>query len=498
MNRSFLTIASLLVGWLAVPLGAQAQTEDKEALNKLYGDFAPSDLSAATLLGVAASTVSKPSTVKALSASLIQPAKEFPKITSGLALEVAPMLFFSNNKVAAGRQTLDEYAKNAFWRNWTISGATVSDSASAKAAAGVAVMIYDGTDLLRVKSFVAHLIAELKQIQSGPELSALTRHASIEAAEDTKALLEQQGIIQSLSDVSLTNALYLELSPLIAKLGETPEDNAAILTTAEITIQHDAQLAVIQTRLVAAKATLPALNVEEVMDGARLLVKKGLTAYESYKTLNADLVAKTTATVKDANERFAKLAWNETIVQAGGGAVWSSTSQEFSSLNATSAGFFLRAAIRPGKIFFAKDEKNSWLATHGLLAANVRYNRYRNQRAFEQHKPTTQADSLDCQLWFGVRGLLGSQYFRLSLERSWQHLTYSGEAKKAVAAAEKQLHDLMNSYVIGAEVRLVEKVWLEFGLGVTYPSGHFRDQGRLLALSSIKYSIQNSQRFATQ
>ncbi len=511
MKNNIIAIATLVsLGWSS-PFATMAQTNDQEALNKLYGDFAPSDLTAATLLGVDASKVSKPSTVKAVSASLIQPTMGFSKAGSGLAVEVAPVLFFPNGKILTGTNSLKQYGNfgNAVLRNWTLSGAAVGDSSSTKVAAGLALTLYDGTDRLRVETFVADLVTKLNTIKAGQDLSNLTRAASLQAGQHATELLKRNGIVQSLPERgSTTNDVFLLLHGRIAGLGETPVDNAQIPSAAQIEQGHGKLLVWLQRSLDSLSRVhppgidvlLPKLNASDIMAGAQLLAVQGTAAYDSYRALNTDLVTQTTGAVKKANEQFDKQTWNATIIQAGFGSTWASKAQGLSDLSASSTGFFARAALRPGtNPLYARDKK-TWLgyalAHHALLVTNVRYNGYRNQPSFAEQKPATQMDSLRDQIWIGGRLLVGSQYFRISGEFSKRLLWYSNEAKNGANAAKKNLINAWNSYAIGAEVRLTEKLWVEFGVGETYPDG--QRKGQVFALSSIKYSIQNTQRFTTQ
>ncbi|MFD2784940.1 hypothetical protein [Hymenobacter rubripertinctus] len=501
----------LFLGW-SEPFAAVAQTNDKQALNELYGDFAPADLTAATLLGVDASKVSKPSTVKALSASLVQPAKSFPKVSSGLALEVAPVLFFPNARALTGTESLKQYQNfgNALLRNWTLSGATVSDSAGTKVAGGLALTLYDGTDRLRVSKFVGKLSRELDAIQAGHDLSQLTRASSLRASAYADSLLAKNGIRQSLADkASATNAIYKTLNTRIATLGETPSDNAQIPTATEVEESQKKLLAQLQKTLDSLQTAhpsstdglLPKLAVADIMTGARLLALQGQLMYGSYRALNTALVTQTTSAVKKANEEFDRQTWNATIIQVGVGSIWASTAQEWSSLSANSTGFFARMALRPGIDSKGTGSKGKTplgyaLAHHALLVTTLRYNNYHDQPRFAERKPMAQTDSLRTQLWVGARWLIGSQYFRVSGEFSKRFLSYSQEAKDGANTAGQTLSTTWNSYAFGVEARLVEKLWLEFGLGKTYPQGQQR--GQVFALSSIKYSIQNGQRFATR
>ena len=484
----------------------QDKESQKEALNGLYGDFSPADLTAPTLLGVSSNQVTKPASLKAISGSLIQAAASYPSIGSGVALEVAPILLFPAAKPKFQDQGSIQMAVNAYRkgtikrgvRNFSISGASVSDDASARVAAGAAIVFFDGADPLRSPYYVSKLAAALSALKEGQSLFILSQNYNATLNNQVDALLQNNKIIASTpAATSSTNALYASLFPMFFALGQIPTTNVGLPTTADLTTSKQRAFDTLRIT-VNGDNRLDNTQRNALLIGATSLFKNISTMYEHYLMASKTLSEATVVAMKSANDEFEKTNWNATVIQGGAGRVWASPNKVWSNLNHQSTGYFIRGTIRPA----SSDWQNSanWLERtlyHNVsVVANIRYDNFNNGSSLESHSKSIN-DSLNSKLWYGGRILIGNSRFRVSFEHAWQQLSYSQAAKNAFIKANKSINESLRSLTTGIEIRLAEKLWLEFAVGATYPKGGFSNQARLLTLSSLKYSFRNEQRFKT-
>ena len=491
---------------------AYAQTEEEsknaEALNALYGDFAAPDLTAPTLLGVNANQVSKPANVKAFAANIIGAVASFPEKGTGLGVEIAPAQFLQRcawksdtTEPRSLNESLKRYGQwqNQLGRNFTISGAQISTDSTAKAAVGVALVLLDRTDPLLDKNYIQSLAKALSSQQAAQDFGELFRSYNSSIAKDRDRVYKDLAIYDDAWPALRRTAaqpLLLAVEALLKgnAIGLLPPSPGILSPHDDFGVAQDAALVSLETALTA-ETLLSVSQRNGLLKEAERNVGSVKSAYQTYYNLRQKVAASTAALVKTARENFDKKLWNATQVQFGGGWTWCSPDNTFGTLKPQSRGAFLRAALRPA----GRDWENiggvrQFLYWHTQLVANIQYQRYHNPSNVLRLNCRTTVDSLDNRLWYGARFLVGGAYFRLSIEGSMQNLTYSQLAREAANKAKKQLAGTIYSTTIGAEVRLVEKVWLEFGIGGSKPIGQ---DTRLLALAGLKYAIRNSQRFKT-
>ncbi|MCB2409231.1 hypothetical protein [Hymenobacter lucidus] len=508
--RQLLTVPSLflllLVYGTTIEVSvAQTEGQDAEALNALYGDFAAPDLTAPTLLGVNSNQVSKPANVKAFAANLIGAVANFPEKGKGLGIEIAPAQFFQRSawrEDAANKRTLNESLKSyAHWgnqlgRNFTISGAQISTDSTAKVALGGAVVLLDRTDPLLDADYIQEVS---KAFSSQPALRFIdlyNTHNSEVATRRNQVYADQQIYNNAWPQAQRKAArpLLLAVEGLLNTAGLLPDSPNSLAEPQAFGASQDTAIKALETSL-KAEARLTEDQRTALLDEAKQNSKAVKARYQQYYETRQQLTASTSAIIKAARENFDKKLWNATIIQAGGGWTWQSPDNKFSTLKNQSAGGFLRAALRPARADWDKAAGvANFMYWHTQLVLNVQYHEYHSSALQLPAENKTAADSLDNRLWYGARLLVGGAYFRLSIEGSIQKLSYNQLATSAAEKAKKSLSGTIQSATIGAEVRLVDKVWLEFAIGGAKPKG--RDS-QLLALTSLKYALRNSQRFKT-
>jgi hypothetical protein len=529
MSSSFYRCLSLV--WFAL-LGliqtARAQsTTDKnpeaEALNALYGDFSAPDLTAPTLLGINANQVSKPANVKAFAATLLGAVASYPESGKGLGVEIAPIQFLQRTALGGKadlNKSLQSYAQpyNRITRGFTISGAQVSTDSTVRAGLGFAAVLVDKTDPLLNRQYVLELAAAFKNQKEYRELSNTLNNAGNKVGGDFLEALKVNNIYSndwSPADRSRARPLLTELYRLHGSIGMLTDDDGTVFQRdpTEFALLQDERLEAFTTAL-NKMVGIGSMKISKFQRDAILAVVTGskekvVNDYEHFFQLQQALSKSTNELVKEAKEKFEKTLWNATIVQAGGGWTWCSPDKKISALRTQSDAYFLRAALRPYITSKANAKKNEdgtfspekdlnkvsrFLYLHTQVVANVQYNNYHTSLANERMNCQTLADSLQHKWWTGLRVLVGNSHFRLSLEGAIQNLTYSQAARAAAAAINKKLGGTIYSTTIGGEVRLVDKVWLEFAVGSSRPTGQ---DAQLLTLAGLKYTIRNDQRFKT-
>jgi hypothetical protein len=486
------------------------QAQNAEALNALYGDFAAPDLTAPTLLGVNASQVSKPANVKAFATNIIGAVAGFPDKGKGLGIEIAPAQFFqraawkqgADKKTFSLHESLKAYANplNRIGRGLTLSGAQVSTDSTARIAAGGAVVLLDRTDPLLDVAYIEDLATALAGQKEAQEFRELAQSHNSRIATQRQQLFAAAAIYDNEWDDARRIAarpLNDKLDRLMDQVGLLPPDIAD--TPEAFGADQEKKLAALTGSLDALQAAgeLTKPQKQQLALEAQRLTEGIQSSYQLYYDLRQKVTASTSALVKTARENFDKKLWNASIVQLGGGWTWSSPDNTFSTLKAQAGSGFLRAALRPARDTWANQRNKSlahFLYWHSQLVVNIQYQDYRSSTAKLPAKARTAADSLSHRLWYGARLLVGGAYFRLSLEGSVQHLSYNQPAQDAATKIARTLPSQLYTATIGAEVRLIDKIWLEFAIGTAKPSNR---NSQLLALSSLKYAIRNSQRFKT-
>ena len=499
----------LLSGLLGLPGATYAQSAlvakiadnaDSTALNALYVDFSAPDLAAPTLLGVNASQVSKPANVRALAGSLLGAAGGFQQAGSGLGLEVAPMQLLGRalrrdalhpNLTTTMKAYLDPV--NRIARGTTVSGASITDSTGAKIALGLGMVLIDRTDPLADLSRVASISARLK---SAAAIDVL--HSSVQAHDQLMGDYARQFVVVDaglpVSSGSAGERLYNALIEMVvfpAASTNTPAQNRAVLQVklASWKVEVD--------KLVPTTLSQPRADKLKV-DGGKL-TEDALDKYPNYQLAVSNYEAATQKIIKDANEEFAKRLWNATIVQVGAGWTWNSPAKNWNGLRQQSSGVFLRGALRPADSTWrrATSALPRFLYHHVQVVGLVQYNSYSSPVLGLTGLPLdarATTDSLNHKWIVGARLLVGGAWFRVSGEYAMQRYAFTETAQAAAILAKRQLRDDVRTATIGAEVRLAEKLWLEFAFGTTYSASERKD-ARLLTLANLKYAIRNSQRF---
>lgn len=131
-------VLALALAMSAAPVRAE---ESKGSVGDYTLDLAPPDLSAFALLGINPNQVTRPGTVRELSAAVLNGVRSDGTLTPGIAIEWSPITTWTPND-------LEDYAENVGWRRITISAATAADGTATRAAVGARWVIVDDADPL--------------------------------------------------------------------------------------------------------------------------------------------------------------------------------------------------------------------------------------------------------------------------------------------------------------------------------------------------------------
>jgi hypothetical protein len=526
MSRFFQIVSSVILLGLVTSsdIWGQAapstsESEDAKALNLLYGDFDSPDLTAPTLLGLAANQVTKPANIKAFATNLVGAGASFPQVGTGLGLEIAPIQFFRRsawNGEPTLAASLKEYslAQNRFSRGFTLSAAQASTASEARVAVGGALVLLDRTDPLLDVAYVDTVAARLRRQKERTQLfqqidfnDAVAQNRLLVFVNKTDIYPNNQGYYTGPAADKLKAQQRLKsLDALLNNIGLLPQVTPAMpLATIEDFTKQQAALITTLRSTVAGSLLFTQPQVTAIIGEAERLKTAVVAVYANYATVVQQVYTATNTVVKEAKEHFEQQRWNATIIQVGGGATWVSADKKYATARPQAGSYFARAALRPYFMPTSKADRQAFdpekltgfkrtLYWHTQLIADVRYNNYRATGVTTPTSTKVAADSLDHRWWYGARLIVGGAYLRLSGEFAVQKLSYRQAAEDASALAGRQLADTYYSSTIGAEIRLVEKVWLEFAIGSTKPAGQ---AAQLLTLGSLKYAIRNSQRFKT-
>jgi hypothetical protein len=123
-------------------------------------DLTPPDLSAFALLDVNPNQVTRPGTVRELSAALLNGVKPDGTIVPGVAIEWSP--------VTSVATSLADYRKTLLLRRLTLSAASVSEGAATRSAVGLRWVIKDDSDPLADATLEAEIAASLDELDQAP------------------------------------------------------------------------------------------------------------------------------------------------------------------------------------------------------------------------------------------------------------------------------------------------------------------------------------------
>lgn len=123
-------------------------------------DLTPPDLSAFALLDVNPNQVTRPGTVRELSAALLNGVKPDGTIVPGVAIEWSP--------VTSAATSLADYRKTLYLRRLTLSAASVSEGAATRSAVGLRWVIKDDSDPLADATLEAEIADSLADIDPAP------------------------------------------------------------------------------------------------------------------------------------------------------------------------------------------------------------------------------------------------------------------------------------------------------------------------------------------
>lgn len=488
---------------------AKPDTTTAALLNSLYGDFNAPDLTAPTLLGVSTNQVTRPANTKALAISLLGAGASYPEVGKGVAAEIAPVQFIQRS-VLKGKPNLNRSLKayaqwqNRVGRSLTFSAAQTSADSSARAAVGGAFLLFDQTDPLLDTIYNNRLAHRLQHLQERKDFTASRRKYNNNVALNRDAFVNTAGIYPRNSGNYIGANLAADIiklnrfNSLMATVGMMPQNltNATPLPASEV-------FAVAQDNaLDKLKSELPTIEVFSSPEKAAILqlaeqeVGAAKKAHPDFEIITQRFYNATGQAVDEERKKFEKRLWNAPIGQVGGGWTWASADKQYRTLKPQSSGVFVRTAFRlhgPGQDPDSLTGVSRFLYWHTQLVLDLRYSNYRLRDNLTRPSLTL-PDSLSQRWWYGARLLVGGAYFRLSGEVSWQNLTYSSLAQEGARKANRAPAGTIVSATVGAEVRLVDKVWLEFAIGSAKPAGQV---AHLLTLGSLKYAIRNSQRFKT-
>jgi hypothetical protein len=517
LHWKFLRLVFVLVAWIvsAKPGQAQAVKPDSVAaaiLNSLYGDFDAPDLTAPTLLGVATNQVTKPANTKAFAISLMGAGASYPEVGKGLGIEIAPVQFIQRSLLKGKpdlNRSLKSYAQwqNRLGRSLTISAAQTSTDSSARAAVGGAFLLFDKTDPLLDVIYNTRLARRLTQEEEKADfINGFKEHnrklaLSRDAFINTAGIYPQTGGVYTGSNQDVDKGKLIRFTDLmdadgIGKMPQNlPDDIFKAQTLEKFSAAQDQSLAQLKTSL----STESAFSKSEkalIVKMAEEEVAAAKKAYPDFRIKTQQFYTATEKAVDEERKEFEKRLWNAPIGQVGGGWTWASIDKQYRTLKPQSGSFFARTAFRLHSTVanpYSLTGASRFFYWHTQLVLDLRYSNYRLRDNLIRPSLTL-PDSLDQRWWYGARLLVGGAYFRLSGELSWQNLTYSSLAQEAADKAKRALAGTIVSATIGAEVRLVDKVWLEFAIGSAKPTGQ---AAHLLTLGSLKYAIRNNQRFKT-
>jgi hypothetical protein len=145
-----------------------AQDIDSLDIDDLYVDFAVPDLGAFTLLGITPNAISKPGSVKEFTADALTFFKDYPKISTGLAIEYSPYFTRQRNWEKKNESVnYERYRKTKLIRGLSMTFGTAQDSTGLNMAAGLKWTICDNTDPLLDKIHIENLNNLQKQLLGG-------------------------------------------------------------------------------------------------------------------------------------------------------------------------------------------------------------------------------------------------------------------------------------------------------------------------------------------
>lgn len=149
---------------------ASSAPDSARSLADHYIDFAPTEISAFSILGAAPGEIERPGTLKELSLSALNASDASGKINPGVALEWAPFMTFDTSAKSWEQKSLFQS-----WKNFAFSFATVSDSGSASMAFGLRYVAIDWTNPLGNPAWVKHWNAEFVSVAMRQEDTAVFR-----------------------------------------------------------------------------------------------------------------------------------------------------------------------------------------------------------------------------------------------------------------------------------------------------------------------------------
>ncbi len=446
----------LLICAAAVPLAAQDRSLTAESsIDSLYIDFSIPDLSAFTMLGVNSNQISRPNTVKELSAALLNSAGSLGSIATGVAVEWAPAQTFGR----MADSTIRAYRAGYLLRSLQITYATVKADTATRMAFGLKLTPFDAANPLLNKhledSIQQEFAAFAQQFSPARRASAFSRRID--------SVITALGWSSAIDTVS---ALFFP-SPLPASV--TP---SALITAIN---------AAAATKGLTATATQNAALLGLVADYNTLLQQ--IAASYAYLTPR---LARIKANYRDAN-------WNASSAGIAVGGTALSPNSTWSSLALENVVGFVGGTAGIG--------------TWGQLVAQARIAAAtKAQPTFRQDSSTNIRDSaatvantpFERSSWsLGGRILLGGSDVHGTIEALYTRASFAATLVDSATSTSRAFESNASSLrlTFGFEFKLTDGTWLELAIGSDSRNSPDGKQS-LLALGNLKYAFVKQPEFA--
>jgi hypothetical protein len=414
-------------------------SQDTLTTDDYYIDFSVPDLGAFTLLNTKPDNITTPGNTKEFAASLLNLVSGGSNITSGLAIDWAPVKTFCKTT------TLQEYKRNHWLRNLQITFGAIKDSIGTKVGAGIKWTFIDHTDPLLDNKY-------------GTNLINLHQNTFIDLATSKNSFILE--VLHFLQDIQ-KNRDSLKKSDL--------SHNHNILNLFDFgdTITAKKELSVYYTIVVDSvnkginkitHATNDTLNIEEKGNLYHLCYKfKSL--YDQEEQYNKDV----TADFEKAKKRWLNEHWNATVLSFGAGWVGNSKDSKWCTLNTQLFKTYIN-----GKFRVSKKTQAIGMISYGI-----------------PHYTTSTDSTIVSQIFFGGRFLVGNASNRFSVDLGY-NMNY---AKSSSFNSKILVSD------IAVEFKLDDGVFLEIASGFEGAPSNFIKNSNILALGSLKYAIHPKARF---
>lgn len=441
-------ILSVLV--LSLSTSLYAQEEESVTIEDLYIDFAPSSITAFSLLGLEDSEVTTPGSAKEFLATALNYIDKEGNLKPGLAIEWSP--FRSVNKKYANWNGNVQYALKSI----SISAATTTiEEGASQAGIGLKWNILDLSDPLNNKSFHEDLDQLLDKVADlSTDRDSYVQKVSNEIIDEAARTLIEYDDDLPFDEYDLLDEVFTIGKPEAAqKLKETLNDDGLELNGFNFRNYYTTKL----------KSVLNDLSEDNLTDQEKEVV---LDLMKSYINQEVELTLYRLSfpsqqlvyqkELKKLKEEFQKNNWNKLAFQVSGGFGFQSDSSFVGDYQNLNSAFDASLALpfdfmSPFKLIF-KESKFVSDASR-FLTKNTRLVVQAKQTLYNQD--FVEANSI---FSFGGKLVIGGDNYRVSMET----------AKLKETNTETDFNNDAMRYTLGFQFKFAEKFWQEIAImGVT-------------------------------